>query len=257
MAAKTPKLDPAVADARDLAREAAEASSHVFGVGEWLEVVPEGDRVATHYFATTHPGYVGWRWAVTLTRAARAKAATVDEVMMVPGPDALVAPAWIPWSERIEGGDVKPGLLLPTPDDDPRLMPGYTGGEHAADADPAEMAHERAVVAELGLGRERVLSDVGRADAAERWIEGDGGPHNEMTHQAPGPCVTCAYFVRLSGGLGLQFGACANQFSPSDGRVVSVDHGCGGHSDVVEPTREAELPPPVWDTITVDNLLFD
>lgn len=257
MALKTPKLDPALGAAVDTARAAAEASSHVFGVGDWIDVVAEDDRVVTHHFACTHPAYAGWRWSVTLARASRAKNVTVDEVLMVPGPDAVVAPRWVPWVERIQDGDVKPGILMPTPDDDLRLVPGYTGGEFAADADPAEMAQERAVVAELGLGRERLLSDVGRADAAERWLDGEGGPHNEMTRQAPGLCVTCAYFVRLQGGLGMQFGACANQYSPSDGRIVSTDHGCGGHSDVVEPTAEAVLPAPVWDTISVDHLLFD
>ena len=27
------------------------------------------------------------------------------------------------------------------------------------------------------------------------------------------------------------FGACANEWSPSDGLVVSLDHGCGAHSE--------------------------
>ena len=121
----------------------------------------------------------------------------------------------------------------------------------------AEWAQTRAVVAELGLGRERVLSAYGRQEAAERWQAGDGGPHNAMTRQAPGICQGCAYFVRLSGSLGRQFGACANEQSPSDGQIVSVDHGCGAHSDVVASNRGVELPQPVWDTISIDFSLFD
>ena len=78
-----------------------------------------------------------------------------------------------------------------------------------------------------------------------------------MTKQAPGQCVDCAYWVRLSGSLGRAFGACANEFSPSDAHIVSVDHGCGAHSDVVEAHRGVDLPRPVWDTITTDDLLFD
>lgn len=254
---KSPKLDPAIADAVDVARAAAEEAASIVGVGEHLEITVEDDRVATHWFDCPHPGYVGWRWAVTLVRASRAKVVTVNEVNLLPGPDALVAPAWIPYADRIQAGDVAPGVVMPTADDDPRLEPGYTGGEDAADADPVEASLTRAVVAELGLGRERILSDFGRGEAAERWLEGDGGPDNAMTRQAPAPCVTCGYFVRLQGRLGAIFGACTNQYSQSDGRVVSVDHGCGAHSDVVAEERGVELPSPVWDTITVDQGLFD
>ena len=56
--------------------------------------------------------------------------------------------------------------------------------------------------------------------------------------------------------LGTLFGACANQYSASDGRVVSLDHGCGGHSDVVAEQRAKELPAPAFDTIAIDESLF-
>lgn len=254
-----PKLDAACAEAVDLAREAAlEAATETMSVGDHLGVVPEGDRVATHHFACGHPGYRGWVWSVTVARASRAKKITVNEVVLVPGPGSLLSPAWVPWAERIQPGDVAPGTLMPTADNDPRLEPGFTAGEHAADMEPAEASQMRAVVAELGLGRERVLSVEGRADTAERWLAGEGGPDNPMTRQAPGVCRDCAYFVRLGGHLGMMFGACANQWSPSDGRVVSVDHGCGGHSDVPAPERGADVPAPAYDTITMDEgSLFD
>ncbi|GAB3711630.1 DUF3027 domain-containing protein [Mariniluteicoccus flavus] len=252
------KIDPACADAVDLAREAAlEASSTDQSVGDHLGAVAEGDRVVTHQFACTHPGYRGWVWSVTVVRASRAKKVTINEVVLVPGPESLLSQPWVPWADRIQGGDVAPGTLMPTPDNDPRLEPGFTGGEHATDTDPAEASQMRAVVAELGLGRERVLSVAGREDAAERWLASDAGPDNEMTRQAPGHCHTCAYFVRLQGNLGMLFGACSNQWSPSDASVVSIDHGCGGHSDVVAPERGVELPAPVFDTISVDEGLFD
>ena len=255
---RAPKLDPACAEAVDLARDAAlEGASVTQTVGEHLGVVAEADRVVTHYFESTHPGYRGWRWAVTVVRASRAKRATVDEVVLLPGDDAILAPEWVPWAERIEPGDVAPGVLMPTPDNDPRLEPGYTAGEFAKDLEPAEASAMRAVVAELGLGRERVLSAFGRDEAAERWLESDGGPDTPLAKQAPGNCVSCGYFLRLSGSMGVLFGACANEYSPSDGRVVSIDHGCGGHSDVVAPERSAELPAPVWDTITTEDALFD
>lgn len=256
-ASKAPKLDAVTAAAVEQAREAAVEHAKDFGVGEHLGVVAEDERVVTHLFDCPHPGYAGWRWAVTMVRASRARVATINEIVLLPGDEALLAPAWVPWSDRIQAGDVAPGTLLPTPDNDPRLEPGFTGGEYAADADPAEWSATRAVVNELGLGRERVLSQHGRAVAAERWSAGDPGAENQSSKLAPAPCVTCGYFVRLQGGLGSMFGACTNEFSPFDASVVAVDHGCGGHSDVVAEERGVELGVPVFDTIGVDDNLFD
>ncbi|TDT32448.1 DUF3027 domain-containing protein [Naumannella halotolerans] len=252
---KRPKLDAQLAAAIDDARRAAEESADVFEVGEHLGVVPEAERVVTHWFACHHPGYPGWRWAVTLTRASRARTVTVNEVALLPGTEALGAPEWLPWDERIQPGDVGPGMLLATPDNDPRLEPGYTAG--SIEVDPEERVALRSVVSELGLGRERVLTAHGRDLAAQRWLHAAPGPHNDLTRQAPDVCGSCGYLVRLQGGLGVMFGACANEYSPSDGRVVSIDHGCGAHSSVTEPERGVEIPEPVWDTISVGESIFD
>lgn len=251
--------DQIAADAVELAREAAIAAAAEIGVGEHLGVIAEADRVVHHLFGCPHPGYRGWTWSVTLVRAARAKAPTVNEVVLLPGADSVLASAWVPWAERIQPGDATPGLLMPAAPDDPRLEPGFTGGEDAADVDPAEASQLRVVVAELGLGRERVLSLEGRDEAAERWLAGPGGPDNALTKQASHVCETCGFFVRLRGGLGTLFGVCANTFSPSDSSVVSVDHGCGAHSSVVVEDKAEELPRPVWETIVWDDpdSLFD
>lgn len=254
---KKPKLDPILAGAIDLAREAAEAYAKDFGVGEHMGVLADDDRAVTHLFTCDHPGYSGWHWAVSMVRASRGKQATVNEVELMPTDTALLPPAWLPWENRIQGGDIAAGLLLPTLDNDPRLEPGFTGGELAADADPAEWSMTRAVVAELGLGRERVLTREGREMATERWLAGEGGPDNQMTRQAPGNCVSCGYFQRIQGSLGTTFGVCTNEFSDTDGRVVSLDHGCGGHSSVVAEQRGIELPLPVHHTIEPDYVLFD
>lgn len=255
--ARAPKPDQACVDAVDLAREYAVEQAGPLGVGEHLGCQIEGDRVVTHLFACDHPGYRGWHWSVTVVRASRAKTVTVNEAALLPGEEALLPPNWVPWTERLADGDLEPGVLQPTPDNDPRLEPGYTGGEDAADADPAEASQIRAVVAELGLGRERVLSPEGRDEAIVRWRRGPGGPNNEMTDDAPAPCETCGYFIRLSGSLGAVAGVCANRYSPQDGSVVTVDHGCGGHSDVVAEHREAEHSEPIWDTVSIDATLFD
>ena len=75
--------------------------------------------------------------------------------------------AWVPWEERVRPGDLGAGDLLAPRHDDPRLVPGYT-----ATGDPAIDD----IAVELGLGRRQVLSEFGRADAAQRWHDGDVRP---------------------------------------------------------------------------------
>lgn len=253
-----PKLDAVAAGAIDLARAAAVEVAGEDAVGSHLGVVAEeGERLVTHTFESHIPGYPDWQWSVTLVRAARAKEPTVNEAVLLPAEQAMLAPTWVPWEDRIGPGDIAPGMLMATPDNDPRLEPGFAATDLPADADPAEWVQLRSTVAELGLGRQRVLSLFGRDEAAERWLEGPPGPKDEGSREAPGPCSTCGYFVALRGSLGTLFGACTNQYSPSDGRVVSLDHGCGGHSDVVAGERSRELPEPAFDTIGIDESLFD
>jgi hypothetical protein len=224
-----PEPDTVCAAAVDLAREAAVELAGE-SVGDHLGVEAEHtseDRgaVVTHSFASRDAGYVGWRWAVTVARAADSDVVTVDEVVLLPGSDALLAPAWVPWSERVRPGDLGPGDLLPPPEDDPRLVPSYAD----TDADELPFALHR----ELGLGRPRVLSREGRLDAADRWYDGPGGPDTPLARQAPARCASCGFFVPLVGGLGRGFGVCANDVAPDDGRVVALRHGCGAHSETV------------------------
>jgi len=255
---RTAKIDVLCEAAVELAREAALEAAGAMGVGEHLGCRAEGERLVSHLFACPHPGYRGWQWSVTVARASRAKAVTVNEVVLLPGEGALLSSSWLPWTDRIQPGDVTPGVLMPSPDEDPRLEPGYSGGEQAGDPDPVEDSLVRTVVAEFGLGRERVLSFVGRQEAIERWLAGPGGPDNEMTRLAPEVCETCGFFVRLQASMGVLFGACTNAYSPSDGSVVSIDHGCGAHSSIAAQKRD-ELPGPVWETIQWDEptSLFD
>ncbi|MFD7662948.1 DUF3027 domain-containing protein [Streptomyces sp. NPDC059788] len=149
MRSRTP--DRLCAEAVDLARVAAEEAAAPGTVGEHVDAVADGDRVVTHLFECKEPGYRGWRWAVTVARASRAKHVTLDESVLLPGPDALLAPEWVPWSERLRPGDMGPGDLLPTEAEDLRLEPGYTGAQ-AAQEDAGASGGQAAVapgVAEL------------------------------------------------------------------------------------------------------------
>ena len=143
-----------------LNRPARVQSGFVAAVFRWASGDDDWARIVTHSFASLVPGYQDWRWAVTLVRASRAKEATVSEVVMLPMAEALLAPAWVPWADRVGAGDIVPGTLMPTPDDDPRVEPGFAARDLPADADPAEWAQLRSTVAELGLGRERVRNVV-------------------------------------------------------------------------------------------------
>lgn len=218
-----PVPDPVLADAVGIARSAAEAEG-LGGVGAHLGVHPEGEHVLTHTFVAQVPGYTGWIWAVTLAAAPQSDTATVDEVVLLPGHDALLAPAWLPWDRRVRPGDLSPGDLLPPPADDPRLVPAYLLSD-----DPAV----EEVALELGLGREQVMSREGRLLAADRWFTGDRGPDAPMAQQAPAHCGTCGFFLPLAGSLRAGFGVCGNEVTDSDGQVVSVEYGCGAHSQVV------------------------
>ena len=248
--------DPAALAAVEVARAALAADVPAGEVGEYLGHVVETAEVVTHLFACTRAGYVGWHLAVTVAHVASDPAApvTVDEVVLMPGTGAIVAPPWVPYRDRVEPGDMSPGDLLPVDDDDPRLVPTYSFGDDPLDAE--EKAQVRAVAKELGLGRVRTLSPEGYDLAAERWYAGDGGPSAPIAQAAPDQCHSCGFLVRLAGHLAPYFGVCANGAANDDGRVVSMDHGCGAHSEVRLAKRHEPqpLPEPVVDTISLDEL---
>ncbi|WP_183096440.1 DUF3027 domain-containing protein [Nocardioides stalactiti] len=246
--------DAVTAGAVDEARAALLDDVDAADVGDYLGHQIEGQRVVTHLFGCTRRGYVGWQWAVTLTRASRQKKVTVAEVVLLPGADAIVAPAWVPYRDRIKPGDLSPGDLLPVADDDVRLVPTYLFGDDPLDAD--DKAQVRVVAKDLGLGRVRTLSTEGRDLAAERWYDGDAGPDAPIAKGAPDSCTSCGFLVRLAGPLAEMFGVCANGDANDDGRVVSFDHGCGAHSEVRLSKRHAPVPPapPVVDTLTRADL---
>jgi hypothetical protein len=254
--------DETCAEAVDLARDAlaGEAGVGQGTIGEHLAVEAVGDRVVTHLFECTDPAYAGWQWAVTVARAPRSKVVTVDETVLLPGPDALLAPPWVPWQDRLRPGDVGIGDLLPASADDERLVPfAVLEGDDAVtdwfaprtDAENAEAGPQEP--SELpSPGRSRVLSAWGRDDTAERWYESDHGPRTPLSRAAPANCMSCGFFVPLSGGLGRLFGACGNAFAPDDGRVVSADHGCGAHSEAAGTGLAVQATAPVIDEFGYD-----
>lgn len=241
------KIDIVLKEAVDLAREAAQSIAEPGAVGDHLGMQMEGERLATHYFTCTTRAYPGWRWAISVARAPRSKVATICETNLVPGEGALLSPEWLPYDQRLAPGDIGAGDVTPFIEDDQRLEPGF---EATGDEDVDEMAQW-----ELGLGRPRVLSAEGRDEAAQRWYDGEHGPTGPVAEQAPAPCSTCGFFLPMPGALRDFFGVCANAWSPSDGHVVSLDHGCGAHSEVDQVLPDPlPIEPRVLDEYALDVL---
>lgn len=238
-------MRPILADAVDLARRAL-LELEPSGVGAHLGVIAEDESAATHRFEATLPGYRGWQWAVVVAAPPGAGYATVSESALLPGPDALVAPEFVPWEQRVRPGDLAPGDLLAPPADDPRLVPGYV-----ATGDPVvdEVAYE------VGLGRTKVMSREGREEAAERWYA-ERGPDSEMAKAAPATCGSCGFYLPLAGSLRAAFGVCGNAMG-ADGRVVHVAYGCGAHSDTEVPTGNGSPLYEAYDDAAIDLISLE
>lgn len=254
-------LDPQ-AIAKAVAIEVADEDNQV---GDFVEAIDLGDDVTDFRFETRVRGYEGWQWSVTLYHDVELDHWTVNESSLVPTDKALRPPAWIPWKDRLEPTDLAVTDSIGTEPDDPRLEEGFraTDAGEGAPAETPEMSETSETskedvedaVEEFELSRRHVLTPLGRAQTAKRWYEGPRGPKSLSTKTADGnPCSTCGFFIPLKGELNLLFGVCANKWSSDDGRVVSVDHGCGEHSEI-EPPEPSHLwvqSKPAFDDLHID-----
>lgn len=216
-------------------------------VGEHQRVVPEADGIVLHYFAAELAGYRGWSWVVSATELDGSL--TINDVVLLPGEDAITAPAWTPYRERIKPGDLGPGDVLPPEEDDIRLVPAW------AEGDGEGQTPDRFFARDVGLGREWVLSAEGRDMAAQRWHDGAHGPRAAIAQHSGRSCRTCGFLISLAGPLAESFGVCANGMATDDGKVVAFDHGCGAHSGarISRAARPQKLPAPVLDTVSTDD----
>ena len=88
-------------DLKAFAEVAAKSAANKTELGSFLESVDEGEGISTYLFESKKLGYLGWRWSVTIYQADPVTEPSLCEVVMIPGVDSLVAPNWIPWSERL------------------------------------------------------------------------------------------------------------------------------------------------------------
>ncbi len=280
-------MDPK-AIAQAVAIEVADEDSQV---GDFVEAIDLGDNVTDFRFETRVRGYEGWQWSVTLYHDVELDHWTVNESSLVPTDKALRPPEWIPWKDRLEPTDLAVTDSIGTDPDDPRMEEGFRKLEPAehgrrrflrcadcrndgwrrqcrADADGVDGSQDENAAAsvtseedideaveEFDLSRRHVLTPLGRSQTAKRWYEGPRGPKSLSTKTSDGnPCSTCGFFIPLKGELNLLFGVCANKWSPDDGRVVSIDHGCGEHSEI-EPPEPSHLwvqSKPAFDDLHID-----
>jgi len=216
------KIFDAQSVARDVALAEAEFATQV---GDFVSVdYDDENRLATYLFIANIDGYRGWRWCITVAKVDEDSTPTVCDVVILPGPDSLLAPDHIPYMDRIQPEDITPGVIVPSVLEDTRLVPGINALAQDEDLEATQLF-------DLGLMRPRVLSIEGRDQASKRWYLGDRGPNTPLAQGAPKPCVSCGFFLPIAGSLRSSFGVCANAIAPDDARVVSVNHGCGAHSE--------------------------
>ena len=87
-------------DLSEYAGEAARLTGGRRAVGGYLRTEEEEPGLRSYIFESTLRGYVGWYWSVTIYQP-EGQEPTISEVVMMPGEGALVAPKWVPWSERL------------------------------------------------------------------------------------------------------------------------------------------------------------
>ena len=69
-------------------------------VGSYAGETDEGDGVTSVLFDSAMPGYPGWKWTVSVAQV-EGEEPTVLEAELMPADGALLAPDWVPWSERL------------------------------------------------------------------------------------------------------------------------------------------------------------
>ena len=89
---------PKPRDHKDFALEVLKGEK--LSVGAFIEAIDEGDNTVSYLFKSELKGYVDWRWSVTVYQPDGAEP-TLSEFVLLPGEGSLVAPDWVPWSERL------------------------------------------------------------------------------------------------------------------------------------------------------------
>jgi hypothetical protein len=84
----------------ELARGALLEITPASTVGGYVGTTDEGDGIVSVLFASAQPGYPDWKWTVSIAQVP-GEEPTVLEVELMPAEGALLAPDWVPWSDRL------------------------------------------------------------------------------------------------------------------------------------------------------------
>ncbi|WP_294627804.1 DUF3027 domain-containing protein [uncultured Rothia sp.] len=143
---RTSKVDEILAAAKDVALQGVQEIAPAHAIGLVHHVRAEEERLSTHLFECTLPGYRGWFWFATLSRAPRSRVATICEVGLLPGDDALIAPDWVPWADRVRPEDLQENAAEENADsaEDTEADESAESGESVESAENESAAEETA-----------------------------------------------------------------------------------------------------------------
>ncbi|MEO7006823.1 MAG: DUF3027 domain-containing protein [Terrimesophilobacter sp.] len=110
------QIGATVADV-ELARLALLEITSAESIGEPAGSIDEGDGVVSVYLTTNLAGYPGWRWTVTIAHL-DGGVGSVLETELTPGDDALLAPDWVPWVDRLAEYQAAQAAEAPSIDED-------------------------------------------------------------------------------------------------------------------------------------------
>ena len=84
----------------ELARGALLEITPAATIGQLFGETDEGDGAVSVLFESAQPGYPGWKWTVSIAHV-DGEDPTVLEAELMPGDGSLLAPDWVPWSDRL------------------------------------------------------------------------------------------------------------------------------------------------------------
>ena len=148
---RTSKVDEILAAAKDVALQGVQEIAPAHAIGLVHHVRAEEERLSTHLFECTLPGYRGWFWFATLSRAPRSRVATICEVGLLPGDDALIAPDWVPWADRVRPEDLEENAEQ----------------ENAESAETAEAEESAELAGNKAEENESAVEETAEAESAE------------------------------------------------------------------------------------------
>jgi hypothetical protein len=93
--------DAGTSSYREFARAALLEVTPASTIGEFVGDGVVGEDVTNYRFETMMSGYPGWIWSITVAHLA-GQEPTVVESELLPSDGALLAPDWVPWSERMD-----------------------------------------------------------------------------------------------------------------------------------------------------------